>query len=101
MDPKIDSSQLLSQALSQPGVKKQPGRDPVKLKEAAQQFEAVFIQQLFKETRKTIPEDGLIERGNADDIYTQLQDAEAAKIMAQQGGIGLADLMVRQLLDEN
>jgi flagellar protein FlgJ len=50
--------------------------------------------------RKTIPEDGLIKRGNADDVYTQFQDAEAAKIMAQRGGIGMADQILKQLLDE-
>ena len=51
--------------------------------------------------RKTIPKGGLIERGNADDIYTQMQDAEAAKIMAQQGGIGLSDQILKQLLDKD
>lgn len=97
MDSKIDPQQLLSQAMTQTS-KKAPGRDPEKLKKTAQQFEAVYIQQMFKEMRKTIPNNGLIERGNADDIYTQFQDAEAAKIMAEQGGIGLAELMVQQLI---
>jgi len=101
MDSKIDPQQLLSQAITQRTKKKVPGRDPEKLKQAAQQFEAVYIQQMFKEMRKTIPNDGLIERGNADDIYTQFQDAEAAKIMAEQGGIGLAEVMVQQLLDQD
>lgn len=103
MDSKIDSAQLLSQALSKTPPKSPPGRDPQKIKEAAQQFEAIYIQQVFKEMRKTVPDDGLIERSNADDVYIQLQDAEAAKVMAQQGGIGLADQMLKQLLniDEN
>jgi len=101
MDNKIDAGQLLSQALTQ-APKKTSGRgDPRKLKETAQQFEAIFIQQMFKEMRKTIPDDGLIKRGNADDIYTQLQDAEAAKEMARHGGIGLTDLMMQQLLKDN
>ena len=100
MDSKIDPKQLVSQALSQ-APKKATGKDPQQLRAAAEQFEAVFLQQMFKEMRNTIPDDGLIPRGNADDIYTQLQDAEAAKIMAAKGGIGLADLMMQQLLDEN
>jgi len=99
MDSKIDPGQLLSQAMSQTA-KKVPGRDPQQIKAAAQQFEAIFIQQVFKEMRNTIPEGGMIERGNADDVYTQLQDAEAAKVMAERGGIGLADLMLQQLLDD-
>ncbi|SHJ80593.1 flagellar protein FlgJ [Malonomonas rubra DSM 5091] len=100
MDSKVDPKQLVSQALSQ-APKQAKGKDPEQLRAAAEQFEAVFIQQMFKEMRNTIPDDGLIPRGNADDIYTQLQDAEAAKIMAEKGGIGLADLMMQQLLDEN
>lgn len=99
MDPKIDTSQIISQATTQ-APKLVKGQDPEKLKEAAQQFEAIFIQQMFKEMRKTIPDDGLIERGNADDVYTQLQDLEAAKITAQQGGIGLAELMMQQLMKD-
>ena len=99
MEARIDSAQLLSQATTQTP-KTLKGRDPKKLKEAAQQFEAIFIQQMYKEMRKTIPDDGLIQRGNADDIYTQLQDMQAAKITAQQGGIGLADLMMQQLLKQ-
>ncbi|MDA3904165.1 MAG: rod-binding protein [Desulfuromusa sp.] len=96
MESRIDSAQLFSQVTTQaPNAHK--GQDPQKLKEAAQQFEAIFIQQMYKEMRKTVPDDGLIQRGNADDIYAQLQDMEAAKITAQQGGIGLADLMMQQL----
>ncbi len=97
MDAKIDTSQLLSQATSRtPKVRK--GQDPEKLKETAQQFEAIFIQQMFKDMRNTIPDDGLIQRGNADEMYSQMQDLEAAKLTAQQGGIGLAELMMQQLM---
>ncbi len=99
MDPKVDPQQLLSQALTATPTKV-PGRDPQKLKDAAQQFEAVFLQQIFKEMRKTVPDDGLIPRGNADDMYTQLQDMEAAKVMAERGGIGLAELMLQELLQQ-
>ena len=99
MDAKIDAAQLLSQATSRtPKAKK--GQDPVKLRETAQQFEALFIQQMYKEMRRTVPDDGLIPRGNADDVYTQLQDMEAAKVTAQRGGIGLTDLIMEQLLKD-
>ena len=97
MEPRIDSAQLLSQTTTQTA-KVHKGQNPEKLRESAQQFEAIFIQQMYKEMRKTIPDDGLIPRGNADDVYTQLQDFEAAKVTAQQGGIGLADLMMQQLV---
>ena len=76
------------------------GEDPEKLKDLAEQFEAIFIQQMYKEMRRTIPDNGLIERGNADEIYQQLQDREAARITASQGGIGLAELMLQQMMEK-
>lgn len=96
----VDPTQLLNQATSQVSSKSARGKDPEKLKDLAQQFEAIFIQQMYKEMRKTVPNDGLIQRGNADDIYNQLQDMEAAKITARQGGIGLAEQMLRQLMED-
>jgi flagellar protein FlgJ len=98
MESRIDPAQFLSQTATRPKIHK--GQDPEKLRKVAQQFEAIFIQQMFKEMRNTIPDDGLIQRGNADEVYTQLQDFEAAKITAEQGGIGLADLMMQQLLKQ-
>lgn len=99
MDPKIDTSQLLSQATPRTP-EARGGQSPEKLRETARQFEAIFIQQMFKEMRRTVPQDGLLPRGNADDVYTQLQDLEAARITAQRGGIGLAELMMEQLTKE-
>ena len=97
MDARINSAQLLSQATTPKPVKPHKGQDAGKLRETTQQFEAIFIQQMYKEMRKTVPNDGLIQRGNADEIYAQMLDLEAAKVTARQGGIGLADLMMEQL----
>jgi len=47
MDARIDSAQLLDQAITPRSIKSQKGRNPEKLKEAAQQFEAIFIQQMY------------------------------------------------------
>ncbi len=96
MDAKIDTAQLFSQATSQVP-KANKGQNQEGLKKSTQQFEAIFIQQMYKEMRKSVPDDGLIQRGNADDVYAQMLDLEAAKVTAQQGGIGLADLMMEQL----
>ncbi len=98
MDARIDSTQLFNQATAPRPIKTGKGQDSAKLKDVAQQFEAIFIQQMYAEMRKTVPDDGLIQRSNADEIYAQMQDQEAAKITAQQGGIGLADLMMEQLM---
>ncbi|MCK4502827.1 MAG: rod-binding protein [Desulfuromonadales bacterium] len=96
MDARIDTAQIFSQTTSQ-APKAHKGQNEKGLKAVAQQFEAIFIQQMYKEMRKTVPDDGLIQRSNADDIFSQMQDLEAAKRTAEQGGIGLAELMLEQL----
>lgn len=97
MEMKIDPRQLLSQATSDVKQLQQKKRNAQGLHDAMQQFEAIFIQQMFKDMRNTIPQGGVLERGNAEDTYTQMLDAEVAKRMAERGGIGLAELMLQQL----
>ena len=99
MDARIDTADLLTQATG-PSKTVAKSKDETKLRETAQEFEAIFIRQMFKEMRKTVPKDGLFETDNATETYNQLQDMEAARIAAQQGGIGLADLMMQQLMKE-
>ncbi len=99
MDARIDTADLLTQATSQTKTVAK-SKDEAKLRETAQEFEAIFIRQMFKEMRKTVPEGGIFETDNATETYNQLQDMEAARIAAQQGGIGLADLMMQQLMKE-
>ncbi|MFO7812189.1 MAG: rod-binding protein [Pelovirga sp.] len=94
----FDTAHIVGQVTSAPRTAKGGGQqDPVRLKELAQEFEAIFIQQMYKEMRSTIPDDGLIPRTNAEDTFIQMQDLEVAKATARQGGIGLAEMMMKQL----
>jgi len=63
----------------------------------AQEFEAIFVQQMFKEMRRTIPEGGLLPKGNAEEIFTSMQDMEAARQLTTHGGIGLAEVLAAQM----
>jgi len=74
----------------------QAGREEKKLREACEGFEAVFITQLLKEMRKTVPKDGLLH-SNTEDQYLSMFDEELSKTLAKQGGMGLADFMQAQL----
>lgn len=95
----IDNT-LLMQQVSAPSSAKTgaaKGQDQEKLKELAQEFEAIFIQQMYKEMRKTIDDDGLIPKTNAEQMMTEMQDLESARETARHGGIGLAEMMLKQL----
>ncbi len=94
----FDTAHIVRQAnMAAPSVTSAGQQDPARMKELAQEFEAIFIQQMYKEMRNTIPDDGLIPRTNAEDTYIQMQDLEIARATARQGGIGLAEIMMKQL----
>jgi flagellar protein FlgJ len=67
-----------------------------KLKEVAQEFEAILIASLLKETRPS-EQTGLFGGGLSNDLYRQLFTDEIAKAIARNGGIGVGKMLERQL----
>ncbi len=68
---------------------------PEAIKAAARQFEAVFMNMLLKSMRETTSQDGLFDSEQTR-MYTSMLDQQLSQSMASRG-IGLADVMVRQL----
>lgn len=77
----------------------QPESEPVKpqLKKAIQDFEAFFLGQIMKDMRKTVPEGGLFGNSPEEGMMRDLLDEEWATQLAQGRGIGLAQVLYRQL----
>lgn len=67
-----------------------------KLREACQGFESLFLSRLFSEMRATVPKNGMLH-GQFEEQYYSMFDKALCDDMAQAGGIGLADMMYRQL----
>ncbi|MFN2363117.1 MAG: rod-binding protein [Halarsenatibacteraceae bacterium] len=55
------------------------------LKEAINDFMSVFMQQMFKSMRNTVPDDGIISGGYAEDVFTEMMDEEVSKVSGDQG----------------
>lgn len=55
------------------------------LKEAINDFMSVFMQQMFKSMRNTVPDEGFISGGYAEDVFTEMMDEEVSKIGTDQG----------------
>ncbi|HWR38001.1 MAG TPA: rod-binding protein [Patescibacteria group bacterium] len=72
-------------------------QDGVKLRKVCQDMEAVFLNMLMSQMRATIPKDPLLGESNAQNIMQSMLDTEMTKNMAKAGGIGLADMLYRQL----
>lgn len=71
-------------------------RSPEALRKAASQFEALFIQMVLKSMREAKLADGLFEN-ESNDHYRDMFDGQLSVSLAQGRGLGLADVIVRQL----
>lgn len=67
------------------------------LREAAQDFEAVFLFQVLKQVRNTIHREDFLNGGVAEDMFTGMLDEEYAKVMARTGTTGLSNVLYQQL----
>ncbi len=72
-----------------------------KLREACQGFEAMFLNMMYREMRNTVPENTLFGDSNADKILHDMLDTEMVNNMAAAGGVGLADVLYKQLTLED
>jgi flagellar protein FlgJ len=94
--PANPSAQLAIDANSLDRLRAEATKSPDKaLKAAAQQFEAVFINMMLKSMRDATPQDGVFDSQQTK-MYTGMLDQQLAQSMANHG-IGLADIMVKQL----
>ena len=85
---------LDGQSLAQLRVQAKQSPDKA-LKAAAQQFESVFMTMMLKSMREATPQDGMFDSEQTK-LFTGMLDQQFAQNMAKQG-VGLADMMVRQL----
>lgn len=67
-----------------------------KLRDACEGFEAIFLQKMWEQMRKTVPKEGYLHSKD-EESYQSLFDIELCKKMASAGGIGLADMLYGQL----
>ena len=65
-------------------------------KAVAQQFEGLFVQMMLKNMRAAAVVDPAQHSSNMD-FYMDMYDKQMSLMLSQQGGIGIADLLERQL----
>lgn len=68
-----------------------------RLRETCQEFESVFLNMMLQTMRKTIPDGGLVEKSQATETFESMLDEEYAKSLSKSGGIGLADVLYKQM----
>ncbi len=72
--------------------------DPKAARKAAEEFEAMFLSQMFGHMFEGIKTDGPFGGGHAERMYRSLLVDEYGKAMAHAGGIGIADQVMKEIL---
>ena len=89
--------------MAQAAVSSAPSKvqDEAKLREACQQMESVFLNQMLAQMRKCTGagEDSLF--GSKDqEMFNGMLDQERAKAWSQNGGVGLASILFEQMKNQ-
>ena len=75
----------------------QPGATSA-TRETAEDFEAFFLAQMFSQMFEGIDTDPVFGGGPGETMFRSLMVQEYGKTVAQNGGIGIADAVMRELI---
>jgi murein DD-endopeptidase MepM/ murein hydrolase activator NlpD len=75
-----------------------PGSDEARrIRAAAADFEAVFLAQVFRAMRRTVPRSGILGASFGEGVYREMLDSQYARSLAYAGGTGLGEMLAREL----
>lgn len=92
-----DSAQAANRAGSAALGKQAQDQKEAKLREACQMFEAMFLNLLWKEMRRTVNKSGMMHGGFAEDMFTDMMDEAVSQASAGGGSMGIASMLEQQL----
>lgn len=95
MDFKIDPRTLISPQTQPVTGRKQ--RDLQSLRESSRDFETLYVMEMFKAMRKSVPNDGLFKKEMATEVFQEMLDMETAREVTRGPGIGIAEAIYRQM----
>ncbi|EFS7788730.1 flagellar assembly peptidoglycan hydrolase FlgJ, partial [Shigella flexneri] len=100
----ISDSKLLASAAwdaqSLNELKAKASEDPAaNIRPVARQVEGMFVQMMLKSMRDALPKDGLFSSEHTR-LYTSMYDQQIAQQMTAGKGLGLAEMMVKQMTPE-
>lgn len=95
--PNDTSQQFYTDFSGLTALRREAHQDPqANLRKVARQFESLYLKIMLKSMREASLGDPLFD-SNSSDIYRDMFDNQIALQMSDHGGIGLADMLVRQL----
>ena len=85
-------------ALRQDAAPAVDAKSAAKMKAAAQDFEAFFVSRSFEDMYADLSTDPLFGGGEGEEMFRSLLLQEYGKQVAKAGGIGVSDMVQKQLL---
>tara|TARA_B100000902_G_C27115659_1_gene815927 strand:+ start:402 stop:794 length:393 start_codon:yes stop_codon:yes gene_type:complete len=73
-------------------------QDVKKIKDLSEEFESLFLEIMLKSMRDSVEKSGLVDGGNAENIFQGMLDKEYSKKMSSQRSSGIADAIESHLL---
>ena len=68
-----------------------------KLREVCEQFEAFLTAEMLKTMRTNTQSEGFLDKGRAEEVFTEQHDRELSKHLARRGALGIAQLLYDEL----
>ncbi len=68
------------------------------IKKAAQEFESVFLSEMMQHMFSGIKPNKTFGGGHSEDIYRSMLVQEYANAMSKQGGIGVSDAIMKEMI---
>ncbi|MEO5373823.1 MAG: rod-binding protein [Alphaproteobacteria bacterium] len=70
-----------------------------RMRKSAEDFEAMFISQMFKPMFEGISTDGPTGGGDGEKMFRSMLVDEYGKMLAHRGGFGIADAVMRTMIE--
>lgn len=68
-----------------------------KMKKACADFESIFIYQMLKTMRSTVPRSSLLNKMTGKETYETIMDQKMSEELTVKGGLGIQEMLFRQL----
>lgn len=69
-------------------------------REVSDMYEKHFLRELMKSMRSSVPESGLVKVNGAEKIFREQLDNEYVEKWGEKGGIGISDMIYKDLVDK-
>ena len=73
------------------------GQPQEKLRKACADFESLFLNYMLKSMRSSVPEGGITGQSEEGKMFQSMFDENLANEISSSGGLGLGDILLKQL----